>query len=81
MDQPVRIAVDCQFSANGRLRIRRIKLGQSWISVGQGRQWQDGNGRHVLVMLPNHDVREIVLRPDTLVWELMPGLGPTKQWV
>ncbi len=66
----VRIGVDCTFSESGTVQIRRIKLGKSWIGVGQGRQWQDGNGRHVLIMLPNERVSEIILHPDTLVWEM-----------
>ncbi|MCA9926404.1 MAG: hypothetical protein KC421_28745 [Anaerolineales bacterium] len=67
----VRIGVECSFTENGTVRVRRIKLGQNWVSVGQGRQWQDGNGRHVLIMLPNQQVREIVQRPDTLIWEMV----------
>ena len=67
----VRIGVDCTFSENGTVQIKRIKLGKRWIRVGQGRQWQDGNGRHVLIMLPNERVREVIQRPDTLVWEMI----------
>jgi len=66
----VRIGVECSFTENGTVRVRRIQLGKNWIGVGQGRQWQDGNGRHVLIMLSNQQTREIVLRPDTLVWEM-----------
>lgn len=65
----MRLDVECQFSENGTVRVKRVKLGERWMSVGQGRQWQDGNGRHVLIMLPTEEVWEIVLRPDTLVWE------------
>ena len=71
----LRIGVDCKFTENGTVRVRRVKMGKNWISVGQGRQWQDGNGRHVLIMLSNNGVREIVLRPDTLIWELLPAFG------
>jgi hypothetical protein len=66
----VRIGVDCTFSENGTVKVKRIKLGKSWLGVGQGRQWMDGNGRHALIMLPNNQVREIVQRPDTLIWEM-----------
>ena len=65
----MRIAVDCQISETGVVQVKKIKQGSRWISVGQGRQWQDGNGRHILIMLPSEEVWEIVLRPDTLIWE------------
>lgn len=68
------VEVDCTFDANGGVRVRRIRLGRPWQPVEQGRQWADANGRHVLVML-NGIVRELVLRADTLAWELreLPG--------
>ncbi len=75
----LRIGVDCRFTENGTVRVRRIKMGKSWIGVGQGRQWQDGNGRHLLIMLPSNISREIVLRPDTLIWELLPEPGTQHQ--
>lgn len=65
----MRIGVECQFTENGTVTIKKIKLGDQWVAVGQGRQWQDQQGRHVLVMLPNQTVLEVVQRPDTLVWE------------
>jgi len=68
------IEVDCTFEADGRVRVRRVRLGRPWQVVEQGRQWADGDGRHVLVML-NGVVRELLLRADTLAWELreLPG--------
>lgn len=65
----MRIGVDCRFSENGTVQVKKIKQGERWVSVGQGRQWQDVNGRHVLIMLPNEEVWEIIMRPDTLIWE------------
>ena len=40
----------------------------------QGRQWADADGRHVLIRLPD-GVHELLLRADTLTWELrdLPG--------
>jgi hypothetical protein len=76
-----RIGVECIFTENGAVRVRRIKRGGAWIRVGQGRQWQDGNGRHILVMLPNQEVLEIVQRPDTLLWEMEPNRGSHVQWI
>lgn len=64
------IGVECKFEADGTIRIYRICLEQSWISVEQGRQWVDQIGRHVLIMFPDEGVHEIYLRPDTLTWQL-----------
>lgn len=77
----VRIGVDCTFSENGTVQVRRVKLGKSWVRVGQGRQWVDGNGRHILIMLPGEQVREIVQRPDTLIWEMKNDSAPTQHLV
>ena len=72
------VEVDCTFGEDGRVRVRRIRLGRPWQPVEQGRQWVDGNGRHVLVML-NGAVRELVLRADTLMWELRDVRGGGRQ--
>lgn len=69
------IGVDCTFSSGGTVRVNRIKIGEKWRSVGQGRQWLDQYGRHVLIMLDGNEVREIVLRPDTMAWEMKGGRG------
>ena len=68
------VEVDCTFDETGRVRVRRVRLGRPWQPVEQGRQWSDADGRHVLVML-DKGVRELVLRADTLAWELreLPG--------
>ncbi|HEX6383635.1 MAG TPA: hypothetical protein VF177_03095, partial [Anaerolineae bacterium] len=58
------VGVECTFAANGTVRVKRLQLGEQWQPVEQGRQWLDQHGRHVLVMLPNNQVRQIVLRPD-----------------
>lgn len=63
------VEVDCTFEEDGRVRVRRIRLGRPWQPVEQGRQWADADGRHVLIMLPG-GVRELLLRADTLAWEL-----------
>ncbi|MCA9933445.1 MAG: hypothetical protein H6662_14575 [Ardenticatenaceae bacterium] len=69
------VGVDCTFAEDGAVRVRRMLLHGRWQSVEQGRQWLDGNGRHVLIMLPNNQVRELVLRSDTLLWEIDGGGG------
>ena len=68
------IEVDCTFDPAGRVRVRRVRLGRPWQLVEQGRQWADADGRHVLIMLPA-GVHELLLRADTLSWELrdLPG--------
>lgn len=74
------IGVFCQFMQNGRIQVQRVQIDDTWIPVGQGRQWRDDNGRHVLIMLPGQIVREIVLRSDTLRWELLPPRPATGAW-
>lgn len=74
----MRIGVDFSISEEGIVKVKRVKKGESWVAVQQGRQWQDRNGRHVLVMLPNQEVWEIALRPDTLIWEKVPGRSDIK---
>jgi hypothetical protein len=68
------VEVDCRFEADGRVRVHQIRLGKPWRAVEQGRQWADGDGRHVLIMLPD-GAHELLLRADTLTWELreLPG--------
>ena len=65
------ISVDCTFKSDGSVRVRRVEIENSWWSVGQGRQWVDSNGRHVLIMLPNNQIREIILRSDSMTWEMV----------
>jgi hypothetical protein len=66
------IGVECRFAVDGTIDVRRIYLDEQWIAVGQGRQWVERDGRHVLIMLPENQPREIRLRPDTMTWELRP---------
>jgi hypothetical protein len=70
------ISVDCTFKADGSVRVRRVEIEGKWVSVGQGRQWVDGNGRHILIMLPNNQIRQITLRADTITWEMVTVSGP-----
>ena len=74
MVMSIMIEVDCTFDADSRVRIRRVRLGRPWQAVEQGRQWADADGRHVLIRLPD-GVHELLLRADTLTWELrdLPG--------
>lgn len=65
------VGVECRFTEDGAVQVRKVLLDGRWQSAGQGRQWLDANGRHVLIMLPGKDVREIIFRPDTMVWQLV----------
>ncbi|MDX1662368.1 MAG: hypothetical protein R3272_01165 [Candidatus Promineifilaceae bacterium] len=69
------IGVDCLFEEDGTVRVRRIAVRGKWEGVEQGRQWQDEEGRHVLVMRHGATVQEIVLAPETLRWEIKPAIG------
>jgi hypothetical protein len=74
----VTVGVDCTFTAAGNVQVRQVQIGEQWQRVGQGRQWLDQHGRHVLIMLPGSRVREIVLRPDTMAWELIRDRGEVR---
>lgn len=63
-------AVDCLFEAESQIHVRRIKLQQEWLPVEQGRQWQDEQGHHVLIMTPGTVVQELLLSRQTLQWQI-----------
>ena len=69
------VPVECTFQADGRVHVRRVRLEARWQVVEQGRQWVDREGRHVLVRLPGDRVQELLLRADTLTWEVRPAGG------
>ncbi len=64
------VGVECRFNSDGSVQVKKVLLNGRWQSVGQGRQWLDENGRHVLIMLPDDQVRELLL-PGTLRWQLL----------
>jgi len=66
------VGVDCQFRADGRVVVQRIRLEGKWLPVEQGRQWVDDEGRHVLIMLLGQSVQELLLRKETMTWGLRP---------
>lgn len=65
------VAVECRFNEDGSVQVKKVQLNGRWLPVGQGRQWVDENGRHILIMLPGDEVRELVLQPGTLRWQLV----------
>lgn len=64
------IGVECTFASDGAVRVRRVEISGQWLVVEQGRQWADEHGRHVLVMLPGKVVRELLLLPHSLTWQM-----------
>ncbi len=68
----MKVAVDCRFLADGAVQVRQVQIDGRWQSVGQGRQWLDEDGRHVLIMLPNDQIQQLTLRYDILAWEITP---------
>lgn len=75
------VGVECRFDEEGHVRVRRMQRDGTWITVEQGRQWVDREGRHVLVMLPGRETRELLLRSDTLTWEDRPVGNPNIRMV
>lgn len=71
------IGVDCTFSPDGGVRVKRVEIRGQWHIVEQGRQWLDEQGRHVLVMLPGKGTREILL-PRSLIWHIKPANSQNK---
>lgn len=65
------VGVECRFAEDGLVQVRKVLWNGRWQSVGQGRQWLDEYGRHILVMLPGEEVRELVLQLGTLRWEMV----------
>lgn len=65
----MRVEVDAVLARDGKASVKRIHLDGQWQNVEQGRQWQDEEGRHVLIMLDGR-VQELLLRSRTLCWEL-----------
>ena len=65
-----KVGVECAFEADGSVRISRVNIDGVWIAVGQGRQWVDKIGRHVLIQLPDGGVKELCLRTDNMVWQI-----------
>lgn len=64
------IEVDCRFLSNGIIQVRRIKHKDRWLPIEQGRQWTDQEGKHLLIRVGDASVQELLLRSDTLNWEL-----------
>ena len=66
------VHVECTFTPAG-VHVRRIQRAGGWQAVEQGRQWLDEAGRHLLIMIPGEPAQELLLRRETLSWELRPA--------
>ncbi len=66
------LEVDCLFTADGRVRVRRIRLDGRWRPAQPGRQWRDGDGRHILLLIDGRPYR-LTLGRETLDWSLRPS--------
>ncbi len=69
------IGVDCRFLIDGSVIVKRIRLDDQWLQMEQGRQWLDSSGRHVLVRFLDGETGEIVLDPETMLWQLETNTG------
>jgi hypothetical protein len=75
------IGVDCTISADGKVQIRRINIKNEWLEVIQGRQWEDQDGRHVLILIASSESNHLIFRRETLKWELHSNRSSKMQFV
>jgi len=66
------VAVSCVFQPDGTVQLKQVQINGRWQAVGQGRQWVDSDGRHLLLQLPGGQIRHLLLRADTLTWQWQP---------
>jgi hypothetical protein len=72
------IAVEARFETDGRVRVLAFEhLGRRVEVASSGRQWDAGDGRHILVMAPSEKVYEIVYQPAAAgsPWRLVRSLS------
>ena len=70
------IGVECTFDEQGKVQVRRIRLGDRWQTAEQGRQWLAEDGRHVLVLLNGTRSVEIILLRDSMAWVIKGSGSP-----
>lgn len=71
------IGVEAVTAEDGTVQVHRVRISGKWRQASQGRQWLEPNGRHVLIMLEGREVHEIMLRSDTLMWQLVHSRADT----
>ncbi len=66
------VAVDAQFLSDGEVRPTAFTWrGRRWSVAGLGRQWDETDGRHVLVVAPDGSRFELCLNSAQGNWRLL----------
>lgn len=66
------VAVEAQFLSDGEVRPTAFTWrGRRWSVAGLGRQWDDADGRHVLVVAPDGSRFELCLTSTQSSWRLL----------
>jgi hypothetical protein len=65
------IAVEARFETDGTIRpLAFIQRGVRYRVASLGRQWEQGDERHFLVMTPSEQIYELVYQPGEGCWKL-----------
>lgn len=65
------IAVEARFEADGTIRpLAFFRRGRRYRVASLGRQWEQGDERHFLVMTPSEQVYELVYQSGEGCWKL-----------
>jgi hypothetical protein len=65
------IEVTARFAKDGRVYPQRVTWqGIDYPVESTGRSWQDQEGLHILVMIPNERVLELIFQPEPRLWFL-----------
>ena len=68
-DEPV--VVEARFLPEGKIRPTALRWRErQWQITGLGRQWEEADGRHMLVMASDGSRFELCLSPDQSSWRL-----------
>jgi hypothetical protein len=72
------IDLTVRFESSGRIEPLSLTLGGLVYPVeSTGRSWKDEQGFHILAMIPNGGVYELIFSPINLVWSLR-QVGPAR---
>jgi hypothetical protein len=70
------IEVTANFSIDGNLiPLEFIREGKTYPVISTGRHWEDEKGIHILVMVPDETVHELVFSPREISWFFNPRHG------
>ncbi|MGW8249913.1 MAG: hypothetical protein ACWGO1_04665 [Anaerolineales bacterium] len=65
------VEVVAKFDPNGEITPRSFNWkGADYRVVSVGRRWEDSGSQHILVMVPDERVFELVFQPASGVWSL-----------